>query len=69
MNENNVRVSCDVSIGLILTLVLIVAKVWGGAPISWLFCFAPLLIICGIALILVFIILIVIWMRYRNYFL
>ena len=60
MHENNVRVSCDVSIGLILTLALIIAKVWGGASISWLFCFAPLLIICGIALIFVFIILVVI---------
>ena len=69
MNENNVRVSCDVSIGLILTLALIVAKVWGGAPISWLFCFAPLLIICGIAFVFVFVILIVIWAKYRNYFL
>jgi len=32
----------------LITIVLIIAKVWGGADINWLFCFAPILIALGL---------------------
>jgi len=63
MNENATRKSCKINVAFVLTLVLIIAKVWGGVSISWLFCFAPLFISWGIALAFM---LFIIWANYRS---
>ncbi len=69
MNENTTHKNCSVDAGLILTIILIVAKVWGNAPISWLFCFAPLLITLGFTLVVLAFVFVVFWLNNRNYLL
>lgn len=60
MNDSttNVNVTKGCPMVALITIILIIAKVWGGADISWLFCFAPVLICLGIIL-LIFVILII----------
>lgn len=48
----------------LITIVLIIAKVWGGADISWFFCFAPILFCLGIGLLLIIICIIVAFIDY-----
>lgn len=49
----------------LITIVLIIAKVWGGADISWLFCFIPILFCLGIAFLLFIICIIAAYIDYR----
>jgi len=51
----------------LITIVLIIAKVWGGADISWFFCFAPILFCLGIALLIIVISLIAVIVTYIIY--
>lgn len=48
-----------------ITIILIIAKVWGDADISWLFCFAPILICLGVILILSIVYLIATYITYQ----
>ena len=48
----------------LITIVLIIAKVWGGADISWFFCFAPILFCLGIGLLLIIICIIIAFINY-----
>ena len=50
--------------GVLITIILIIAKVWGNLDISWLMFFLPIIIVT----ILIIIILIVLWIYYHyNY--
>ena len=49
-NTNNTNVNLVCNWGWIATIVL--AKVWGGAEISWFFCFIPALALIVFSLVL-----------------
>lgn len=49
----------------LITIVLIIAKVWGGADISWLFCFIPILFCLGIGFLLFIICIIIAYIGSR----
>jgi len=58
MNDSttkNVNVNKGCPVLALITIVLIIAKVWGDADISWLFCFAPILVGLGIVLVVLII--------------
>lgn len=67
MNDSTININTkkEYPVATLITIVLIIAKVWGGADISWLFCFAPVLICLGITLLLIIIFIIVARIAYR----
>ena len=69
MNDSttNVNIEKGCPMASLITIILIIAKVWGNANISWLFCFAPILICLGIALLIIVISLIAIVVTYIIY--
>lgn len=51
-NTNNTNINLVCNWGWIATIVLIIAKVWGGAEISWFFCFIPAITLIVFSLVL-----------------
>ena len=64
MNEKNItNIRPGGYHSLILTVVLIIAKVWGDAPISWCFCLAPVIMTWVVATIITFVL---IWLQIND---